>query len=44
MPAPRDFDFVYDISKARRELGFEPRVKLDEGLKKEIEWHRQKST
>jgi len=31
-----------DISKARRLLGWEPRVGLDEGLKLTVEWFRQK--
>jgi UDP-glucose 4-epimerase len=38
--APKDFDFVYDISRAEKELEFSPRTPLREGLKKEIEWHR----
>ncbi len=29
-----------DISKARNVLGWEPKIGLDEGLKKTIEWHR----
>ncbi|MBW1767095.1 MAG: NAD-dependent epimerase/dehydratase family protein [Deltaproteobacteria bacterium] len=28
-----------DISKARRELGYEPRVDLDEGVAKTVEWY-----
>lgn len=28
----------YDISKIRSELGYEPKVKLEEGLKRAIEW------
>lgn len=31
---------VYDISRARAELGFCPRVSLDEGLKLAVEWYR----
>jgi nucleoside-diphosphate-sugar epimerase len=30
-----------DISAARRDLGYEPKVGLDEGLQTEIEWMRQ---
>lgn len=30
---------VFDISAARRELGFEPRVGLREGLRKTIKWY-----
>lgn len=33
------FDFVYDISKAREELGFEPHTGLEDGLKRELDWH-----
>ena len=28
-----------DISKARRELGWEPEVNLDEGLKRTVDWY-----
>ena len=28
-----------DVSKARRELGYEPKVGLDEGLKRYVEWY-----
>ncbi|MFA5413273.1 MAG: NAD-dependent epimerase/dehydratase family protein [Patescibacteria group bacterium] len=34
---------VLDYSKIRRELGWEPKVKLDEGLEKTVEWFRKKS-
>ncbi len=30
-----------DISKAKKEIGWEPKVELDEGLKKTIKWFRQ---
>jgi dTDP-glucose 4,6-dehydratase len=30
-----------DISRARRELGWEPRVEVEEGLKKTIDWFRK---
>ena len=30
----------FDISKARRDLGFEPRVSLREGLRRTVEWYR----
>jgi len=32
---------VLDYSKIRRELGWEPEVKLDEGLEKTVEWFRK---
>ena len=31
-----------DISKARKLLGFEPKVELEEGLLRTIEWYRKK--
>jgi nucleoside-diphosphate-sugar epimerase len=31
----------FDIGKARRELGYEPRVDLDTGLRRTGEWYRQ---
>ena len=30
----------FDITKARRDLGFAPRVSLREGLQRTVEWHR----
>ncbi len=32
-----------EISRARSELGFEPRVALDEGLGRTLEWYREES-
>jgi nucleoside-diphosphate-sugar epimerase len=32
---------VPDISKARNVLGFEPKVGLEEGLTRCIEWYRE---
>lgn len=34
---------VLDISRARRELGFSPKVSLEEGLQKTIDWMRKSS-
>jgi nucleoside-diphosphate-sugar epimerase len=31
---------AFDIGKARRELGYEPRVGLEEGLRRTAEWYR----
>jgi len=33
---------VPDIEKSRRKLGFEPKVDLEEGLKRTIEWYKNK--
>ena len=33
---------VYDISKAKQELGYHPRISLEEGIKRSIEWYRDK--
>jgi UDP-glucose 4-epimerase len=38
--APRDFDFVYNLSKARKELGYKPKVGLRDGLPDEIAWRK----
>jgi nucleoside-diphosphate-sugar epimerase len=35
-------DRAFDISKARKELGYEPKVCLEEGIKKTAEWYREK--
>ena len=35
-------DRAFDISKARRLLGYEPRVGLQEGLRRTAEWYRTK--
>ncbi|MBN1963007.1 MAG: oxidoreductase, partial [Anaerolineae bacterium] len=32
---------AFDISKARRELGYDAKVKLPEGLQRTAEWYRQ---
>ncbi|ABB15290.1 SDR family oxidoreductase [Carboxydothermus hydrogenoformans] len=34
-------DSLADISLARNILGFEPKVSLEEGLKKTVEWHKR---
>src|SRR5258707_14539639 len=39
---PGDVSVTYaDISKARRVLGFEPRVELSEGILRFVEWYRR---
>jgi sterol-4alpha-carboxylate 3-dehydrogenase (decarboxylating) len=30
---------TFDITKARERLGFEPRVPLDEGFRRGVNWH-----
>jgi nucleoside-diphosphate-sugar epimerase len=32
---------AFDISKARKELGYEPKVSLEEGIKKTAEWYKR---
>src|SRR5688500_6229814 len=40
-PRPGDVrDSQADIGKARRLLGYEPRISFDEGLRKTVEWYR----
>tara|TARA_Y100001949_G_scaffold52898_1_gene44562 strand:- start:211 stop:1146 length:936 start_codon:yes stop_codon:yes gene_type:complete len=36
-----DYDYVFDISKAKNNLGFFPKVSIEEGLMKEIAWHKK---
>ena len=31
---------AFDISRARREIGYEPRIGLDEGLRRTASWYR----
>jgi UDP-glucose 4-epimerase len=31
--------YVADISKAKKKLGFAPKINLDEGIKKSVEWY-----
>jgi len=41
---PRRGDILHssaDISKARKILGFEPKVSVEEGLRRTVEWYRQ---
>ena len=41
MPKTGDVPFTHaDVSAARRDLGYEPRVSLDEGLKKFVDWYK----
>lgn len=35
-------DRAFDISRAKRELGYRPRVRLEEGLRIAAEWYREK--
>jgi nucleoside-diphosphate-sugar epimerase len=32
---------AFDISKARNELGYEPKVSIEEGIKRTAEWYKQ---
>ena len=34
-------DRAFDISKARKELGYEPKVGLEEGIKKTADWYKK---
>ncbi len=33
---------AFDISRARQEIGYRPRIALDEGLRRTAEWYREK--
>jgi dTDP-glucose 4,6-dehydratase len=35
-----DFRYSVDWSKINRELGYEPKVNFEDGLKETIEWYR----
>ncbi len=37
-----DRDIGCDISKAKRELGYQPEVELEEGMRRSIQWAREK--
>jgi nucleoside-diphosphate-sugar epimerase len=32
---------AFDITKAKRELGYRPRIGLDEGLRRTAEWYKE---
>ena len=36
----RDAYWVYDISKIKNDLGFEPRVDFEDGMRESIEWYK----
>jgi nucleoside-diphosphate-sugar epimerase len=43
---PRRLDFfvkdrAFSIAKAQRELGYRPKVDLEDGLRRTFEWYRQ---
>jgi UDP-glucose 4-epimerase len=43
---PRENDYggeVFDLDKARRELGWEPEVSLEDGIKRFAEWYQRQS-
>jgi nucleoside-diphosphate-sugar epimerase len=33
-------DFAYDITKAKKDLGYEPEISLKEGISRTVEWYR----
>ena len=41
---PGDVSVTYaDISKAKRMLGYQPNVKIEEGIKRFVEWHKREN-
>lgn len=44
-PQPGDVPITYaDISKARRELGYSPRIDIEEGISKFVDWYKREGT
>jgi nucleoside-diphosphate-sugar epimerase len=41
-PEKPSFDYVFDISKAKRKLAYEPTITLSAGLRSQIEWAKRK--
>lgn len=43
-PQPGDVSITYaDITKAKQLLNYQPRVKMEEGIKRFVEWYRQRN-
>jgi UDP-glucuronate 4-epimerase len=41
---PGDVSVTYaDISKAKRLLGYQPKVKIEEGIKRFVEWYKREN-
>jgi UDP-glucuronate 4-epimerase len=41
-PQPGDVSITYaDISKAERKLGYHPKIKIEEGIKRFVEWYKK---
>jgi UDP-glucuronate 4-epimerase len=41
-PQPGDVSITYaDISKAERKLGYHPKIKIEEGIKRFVEWYKE---
>jgi len=44
-PQPGDVSITYaDISKAERKLGYHPKIKIEEGIKRFVEWYKAQRT
>ncbi|NCN22450.1 dTDP-glucose 4,6-dehydratase, partial [Candidatus Falkowbacteria bacterium] len=39
-----DHRYAIDFSKAKRELGFEPEIKFEDGLRETIDWYKNNQT
>ncbi|MEX0919951.1 MAG: SDR family NAD(P)-dependent oxidoreductase [Candidatus Pacearchaeota archaeon] len=35
--------YIADISKARKKINYDPKIKIDEGIKKTINWYKQRN-
>jgi UDP-glucuronate 4-epimerase len=43
-PQPGDVSITYaDITKAKRLLNYQPKIEMEEGIKKFVEWYKNRS-
>ena len=43
--APGDVPYTFaDVTRAREELGYEPEVNIAEGIRRFVEWYRERKT
>jgi len=43
-PQPGDVSITYaDITKAKRLLNYQPKIEMEEGIKRFVEWYKEQS-